>query len=290
MKIIYIFFILLIVVSCQRKEELSSKYSDQDYHLDKPILTNSEESESLIDEYHNFEIEHNQKFQHDLQIKSKEYYDNVVETFIDKETGFLNLFGDLWDRIFKSESERKLLWKLKIERYFRTTSFLTFIRNEVNMYTDGVNNQRKNGVSKLLGTKHTVDIYLPIVEAHSFNANDKSVEKIITKINEEINDQLIDIASDLTFEFIILPVLLIFFAGSLLFGEKGCLVTIIVTIIFVIFFIWRSNVRQNEMRDELKTECYKVLKTHNIYYMNQLDKYTTEYYSQLQKTIYETNK
>jgi hypothetical protein len=42
------------------------------------------------------------------------------------------------------------LWKLKIERYFRTTHFLTHIENEVS-YTEGVNNQRKNGVSKVLG-------------------------------------------------------------------------------------------------------------------------------------------
>jgi hypothetical protein len=280
-----IFAILIIVFSCKQRVEEPI----QNYHLTKNIV-NPEESLNIIETSQEFELKHNKIFQQDLQIKSKEYYDNVVESFIDKETGFFKLFGELSNRVFKSESDRKTLWKLKIERYFRTTSFLTFIRNEVNRYTDGVNNQRKNGVSKLLGTKHTVDINLPIIVAHPFNVNDQSVDKIITKINEEINDQLIDIAFDLTFEFIILPLLLIFFAGSLLLGEKGLPLTIIVTILFIIFFIWRSNVRQNEMRDELKIECYKVLKTHNIDYTNQLNKYTNEYYSQLQKTIYETNK
>jgi pyruvate formate-lyase activating enzyme-like uncharacterized protein len=133
------FYILLILIlsSCnQNKLDLSE--TNQDYHLTKSIV-DPEESIDFIEASKEFELKHNEIFQQDLQIKSKEYYDNVIKSFIDEETGVFNLLGELWDRAFKTETERKTLWKLKIERYFRTTSFLTYIRNEVTIYTEGIN-------------------------------------------------------------------------------------------------------------------------------------------------------
>ena len=119
----------------------------------KNLEINNENPDDLIQEYQDFELKHNEIFQQDLQEKSKEYYENVIETFIEEETGFFRLFGELWDSPFKSKNERKTLWKLKIERYFRTTAYLTHLRNEVTVYTDGVNHQRNNGISKILGAK-----------------------------------------------------------------------------------------------------------------------------------------
>lgn len=281
--LLVILSILIFFVSCKDKEAQSV----QDYHISKNTI-NSEEAVISIEAFRDFELEHNQIFQQDLQIKSKEYYDNLIETFIDEKTGFFKLFGELRDRVFKSENERKILWKLKIERYFRTTAFLTYIRNEVTIYTDGVNNQRNNGISKILGTKYSSNLNLPIVEANSFYTKNESVEKIISKINDEITDQLADVTLGFIPEIILLAV------GGLLgigIGIKfGWLPTIIFMVVLAILFMWRSSIRQNEMRNILKTECYKTLNSTKIDYLDQLNKNTIQYYSQLQKINYETNK
>ena len=48
--------------------------------------------------------------------------------------------------------------------------------------------------------------------------------------------------------------------------------------------------RQSEMKDILKAECYKTLNSNKIDYLDQLNKNTIEYYSQLKKIHNETNK
>ncbi len=285
MKLHFYILLALILSSCsQNKLDLSE--SNQDYHLTKNAV-NSEEVMNFIDSSQEFELKHNEIFQQDLQTKSKEYYDKVIDTFVDEETGPLNLVGELWNRAFKSENERKLLWKLKIEQYFRTTAFLTYIRNEVTIYTDEVNNQRKNGISKILGTKHSADLSLPIIQANSFNVKNETVEKMIRKMNDEINDQLIGIPADGIVTYIILGIIGTTAAlSSLVKKNIGCLITIL----FLVVFFIRSNIRQSEMEDVLKKECYNTLNSSKIYYLDQLNKNTTEYYSQLQKINYESTK
>lgn len=248
---------------------------------------NLEEVENFIESSREFELKHNEIFQQDLQTKSKEYYDKVIDTFVDEETGPLSLVGELYNRAFKSENERKTLWKLKIEQYFRTTAFLTFIRNEVTIYTNGVNNQRKNGISKILNIRHTSDLNLSIIQANSFKAKNETVEKIIRKINDEINDQLYDVALGIIPEII---ALLLYVCGLWASKSLGCLPSIIITIVFAIFFLWRSHVRQNEIKEVLKTECYNTLNSTKIDYLDQLNKNTIDYYSQFQKINYEANK
>jgi hypothetical protein len=281
----FILIIVLLFASCNKnKYDLSE--SNQDYHLSKSI-ENLEESENFIETSKEFELKHNELFQQDLQAKSKEYYDNLIDTFVDEETGFFKLFGEIWDFLFKSKNERKLLWKLKIERNFRTTSYLTFIRNELTVYTDGINNQRKNGVSKVLGVKHNVSLYLPIIEANSFNTNSETVDKLVRKINDEIKDQLIDIFIDSVVSGVILGILGCFAVVSSIFKKQvGCMITIL----FFIFFAIRSYNRQHEMKDVLRTDCYKTLNSTKIDYLDELNKNTIIYYSQLQKINYESNK
>lgn len=273
--------ILIFFVSCKDKE----RQSVQDYHILKNTL-NSEEAVISIEAFRDFELEHNQIFQQDLKINSKEYYDNLIDTFIDKETNFFKLFGEFWNKPFKSKNEIKLLWKLKIERYFRTTAFLTHIRNEITVYTDGVNNQRNNGISKILGTKYSSNLKLPIADANSFNTNSESIEKIISKINDETTDQLADTVLGFSAEII----LGIFWIFGILGGFKfHWSVPIVVCVLFGAIFFWRSHNRQNEIREILKKECSKALKSTKIDYLDQLNKNTNAFYYQLQKLNYETN-
>lgn len=273
--------ILIFFVSCKNKEHQSV----QDYHISKNTL-NSEEAVISIEAFRDFELEHNQIFQQDLKINSKEYYDNLIDTFIDKETSFFKLFGELWNKPFKSKNEIKLLWKLKIERYFRTTAFLTHIRNEITVYTDGVNNQRNNGISKILGTKYSSNLQLPIADANSFNTKSESIEKIISKINDETTDQLTDTVLGFSVE-IILGILGILGIRE---GIKIHLsVPIVVCVLFGGIFFWRSHNRQNEIREILTKECNKALTSTKIDYLDQLNKNTNDYYYQLQKLNYETN-
>lgn len=281
-KIFLILAIIAVVFSCKQETVKRTKNS-----LPTKNSLNLEEVENFIESSREFELKHNEIFQQDLQTKSKEYYDKVIDTFVDEETGPLSLVGELYNRAFKSENERKTLWKLKIEQYFRTTAFLTFIRNEVTIYTNGVNNQRKNGISKILNIRHTSDLNLSIIQANSFKAKNETIEKIIRKINDEINDQLYDVALGIIPEII---ALLLYVCGLWASKSLGCLPSMIITIVFAIFFLWRSHVRQNEIKEVLKTECYNTLNSTKIDYLDQLNKNTIDYYSQFQKINYEANK
>lgn len=285
MKKIYFFILVLTIsISCKEKNESST----DDYHLTKKEKISLEESSSLIDSAKEFELNHNEIFQEDLNTNSKEYYDKVIDTFVDEEMGFFRIFGEMWDYTFKSNNERKLLWKLKIERYFRTTSFLSNVRNQITIYTEGVNNQRKNGISKIIGSKHSSDLKLNlIVEGNSFNTKNETVDNIVRKINEEIIDQLADIPTDSLLSWIIVSIISLFGVITTL-GRR--VIGFVVLICCVIFFFIRSNNRQSEMKETLKNEVYQVLNNTNINYLDQLNKNTIEYYSQLEKINYEKSK
>ena len=191
----------------------------------------------------------------------------------------------MWDLVFKSENERKLLWKLKIERYFSTTSFLTYIRNEILVYTDGLNHQRKNGISKILGVKHSSNLKLSmVVNQYSFSSKNETVENIVRKINEEIIDQLADIPLDSLFTVII--VTFIGFFGTISVALRKIIGFIIIIFCFVFFYI-RTDIRQNEIKEILKKEVYDTLEATNINYLDQLNNNTNGYYLQLQKLKYD---
>jgi hypothetical protein len=248
----------------------------------------NEESQYIIERFKDFELSQHPIFQKKLKLKSQQYYDVIIEEFIDNETGFFKLFGELWDKCFKSERERQQIWQFKIDRYFRSTSFLTFIRNDVNIYTNGINNQRKNGILKILNQKHSINLTLPIANNNSFDATDKITETIIAKIDDEIYDQLASFPLEVLLEFIILG--LIGILGAVIGSFTKNIITIIIGVIsFLVFFV-RSNNRSDEMREKLKTECFRILKSNNIDYTSHLNKNTFEYYFHLEKNIYDANK
>ena len=281
--ILFLIVIISLFLSC--KDANFNKGSNNIYHNNQEI--NYDNIDDLIRDYQSFELQYNQIFQKELQIKSQEYYGNVTETFIDEETGFFKLFGELWDKPFISKNEKQILWKLKIERYFRTTAYLTHIRNEVTAYTDGVNNQRNNGISKILETNHSSNLKIPIVDANSFSTKNETIKNIINKINKEIIDQLADAVLGFTVE-IVLGILGIF--GILKGFTIHWSVPIVIFVLLGGIFFWRSHSRQDEIRNILKTECNKALNSTKIDYLDQLNKNTINYYSQLQKINYETNK
>lgn len=248
---------------------------------------NLEDFYNTIETAREFELKYNKVFQEDLKNKSKVYYASLVESFIDEETGFFKLFGEMWNVCFQSENQRELLWKLKIESYFKTASYLSFIRNEVEIYTDGVNLQRNSGISKILRANSSSNIKLPILNANSFITDSNSVRKIIDKISSEVNDQLADTVLGFSVE-IILAILGLF--GILKGFKVHWSIPIIICLICLGLFIWRSNVRQGEIRNILKIEYEKVLNSSNIDYLIQLNNNTNNYYNQLEKISNETTK
>lgn len=247
-----------------------------------------EDFEYIIEKYKDFELSQHPLFQKKISQESQNYYDRIVEDFVEKETGFFKLFGELWDICFKSKRERKQIWEFKIDQHFRTTSFLKHIRSEVVIYTDGINNQRKNGVLTNLNKKHPTQLSLPITNNTSFGNSNKLVESIITQIDQEIYDQLISYPLEELLLFGILALVSIF--GLIIGGTAKSITSIVISIISLFIFFIRSNNRSESMSNELKNECYKVLKSHKINYLDQLNKNTINYYSQLEKINYETNK
>lgn len=278
---IVVLLIFIVFVSCKDQKEVKDK------HQIIKSVTNSEESINIIENSREFELKNNDIFQQSLEIKSLEYYNKQTELFIDNETGFFKLFSELWNKQFKSDNEIKLLWKLKIERHFRTSSYFSYMIKEVRIYTDGVNNQRNNGIVKILGTNHSSNLNLPILDSNSFIAKSDSVENIINKINEEIKDQLADMVLGFTPEII----LFIFGTFGFLQGFKiHWSISVIILIIIGGLFFWRSNIREDEIRNILKIECSKVLENTQFNYLEKLDKNTNDYYNKLLKINYETNK
>lgn len=282
--IIILLISTFLFLSC-KDNNLNSK-NNKSLNIKNDELSYSN-TEDLIQQYKDFELNGNQDFQQDLELKSKDYYENKIKEFTEEETGFFRLFGELWDTPFKSENERKTLWKLKIDRYFRTTAYLAYIRKEIDIYTDGVNNQRNNGVSKILGNKTSSNLKLPLVDTNYFTSKNETVERIISKINQEIIDQLTDTVLGFSLE-------IIFSILSTYLAIKGFKlhwsISIIIFIILGVFFYWRSHKRQNEIKEILKTECTKALNSTKIDYLEQLNNNTINYYSQFQKINYETNK
>ena len=276
--IIKLLSLILIFSYCENKKNESK------IKIAKETKT-VEDFEYIIEKYKDFELSQHPLFQNKINQESKKYYDKIVDEFVENETGFFELFGELWDICFKYEKERKQIWQFKIDYHFRTTSFLKHIRNELTHYTNGINNQRKNGVLKKFNEIYPTQLTLPISNNDSFNNNNKLTESVMAKIDNEIYDQLISYPLEEFFLFGILAVVGIF--GLIIGSTTRNIMSIIIGILSFLIFYYRSNSRTEDLRNELKTECYNVLKSHKINYVIELKKNTIDYYSNIQKINHE---
>jgi ABC-type multidrug transport system fused ATPase/permease subunit len=280
LKIKYLNFYALFFLFCACSDNI------EDVSLKTPAL-NTDELGFKIDKFQEFELQQNEVFQKEFEKIPEVYYDKIINDFVDKEMGTFTLIGELYHRMVDDEITRNLKWKLKIERYFRTTSLVNFIRIQVKGYTNEVNTQRKNGINRVIGLKHSKDLELAVSNPYALQVNESTISNIIKKIDTEIYDQLISVPLDGVVSVVTIFVLGFFIVVTTIWKKAvGCF-SLILCFVFISF---RSQQRSNEIKEELKREISIVLKDNKLNYLYELNSNTNKYYYDLQKKLDEIHK
>jgi hypothetical protein len=216
------------------------------------------------------------KFQDDLYKAADQFVKIHSEEFVDNETGFFRLWGEAF-RYFESDTRKEARWKSRLEKHFRTTEYLSFIKNKQVQYSKLVNSQRQELLGKLHSNKKQLFIKRNDMETTTVSSGEianvvDTVNKLVlTEVIPEVLESLI-IPLCLTLLGIILGIC---FAPS----TKG-----IVFILSLGVSIWLSFKYSNKLEQQIN-ESFEIKEKQHLIILPQLNKNTVDYYQELSTKI-----
>ncbi|MCD8431278.1 hypothetical protein LNJ05_00670 [Tenacibaculum finnmarkense genomovar ulcerans] len=224
----------------------------------------------------NYEVASHIAYQNKLYLSSDNYIRNQSEKFVDNETGFFKLWSEAFS-FFESDTEKNARWKSRLEKYFRTTEYISYIEANTNQYSITINKQRE----ELLGKLHfnNKNLVIKNKDVRSVGISNNNVAKVIEKVNALVLMEVIpEVIEALLVPFII-SFLLIFFGIILAPFTAG-----IIFVVGLIFSIWQSNKFSNELESQIN-ESFKLADKEHLLILPELQKNTTAYYKELNKKI-----
>lgn len=246
-------------------------------NLNAVIASNSNRDDLLLaNSLKNFETESHIKFQDELYKAADQFIKIHSEEFVNNETGFFKLWGEAF-RYFESDTRKEARWKSRLEKHFRTTEYLNFIKNKQVQYSKLVNSQRQ----ELLGQLHSNKKQLFIRSNDTETTTVSSVE--IAKVVDTVNKLVLTEVIPEVLESLIIPLCLtllgiilgICFAPS----TKG-----IVFILSLGVSIWLSFKYSNKLEQQIN-ESFEIKEKQHLIILPQLNKNTVDYYQELSNKI-----
>lgn len=230
----------------------------------------------LINSMKIYEIESHIKFQDEIYSSSDQFIKSQSEEFVDNETGFFKLWGEAFS-YFDSDTKKEARWKSRLEKHFRTTEYLDFIKNKQEQYSKLINSQRQD----LLGKLHTNDKQL-FIERNDLEAtmvSNKEIAKVIDTVNKLVLTEVIPEV----LELLLIPlcitllgmILGIVFANS----TKG-----IIFLLSLGVSIWLSFKYSKQLEQEI-IESFEIKEKKHLIILPQLQKNTADYYKELTNKI-----
>jgi predicted RND superfamily exporter protein len=246
-------------------------------NLNGVIASNSNRNDILlVNSLKNFEYESHIKFQDDLYKAADQFIKIHSEEFVDNETGFFRLWGEAF-RYFESDTRKEARWKSRLEKHFRTTEYLNFIKNKQVQYSKLVNSQRQELLGKLHSNKKQLFIRSNNTETTTVSSGE--IAKVVDTVNKLVLTEVIPEV----LESLIIPLCLtllgiilgIYFAPS----TKG-----IVFILSLGVSIWLSFKYSKELEQQIN-ESFEIKEKQHLIILPQLNKNTVDYYQELSTKI-----
>lgn len=273
-KIFLLIIFSLFVSSCNEDEfsEITTNLSSKETE-DKSDLNGSKQNDFLlINSLKNYEINSHIQFQKELYETSDNYIRTQSEKFVDNETGFFKLWSEVFS-FFESDTKRNARWKSRVEKYFRTTEYVNYIKEKQNNYSSIINTQRK----ELLGKIHTINkgLVIKTSDVNSVTMSNKEVSQVVEKVNSLV---LTEVIPEVIESFLI-PVVLS--ALGLLFGlvfawkTKG-----LIFLIALFFSVWYSFKYSSELESSIN-ESFALKEKQHLTILPELQQNTMEYYKEL---------
>lgn len=238
------------------------------------VFAENTESEDLllINSLRNYENDAHIKFQEELYKSSDSYFRTQSNKFVDNETGFFKLWSEAF-RVFESETKQNARWKSRVEKYFRTTEYISYIENEQSTYSNIINQQREELLGKLHHGENEFIINSQGIEVIS--VSDDKIEKVVDKVNSLVLTEVIpEVIESIVIPLIISFVLLIF--GIALWRSIG----ILFIVISIGISIWQNIKYSNELENQIN-ENFSLKDEQHLTILPDLQLNTIVYYKEL---------
>ncbi|ERM80431.1 hypothetical protein P872_21875 [Rhodonellum psychrophilum GCM71 = DSM 17998] len=227
-------------------------------NINGQILRSDQQNNILSVKLKEYEFEEHEKFQEELNIKVKKYFIDQSKKFIDEETGFFGIWGETI-YFFESSIKKESRWKSRIEKYFRTTAFQTYVQNEINNYTETINKQRLEIIENATGIQSNQNgLEIQLKSLSSIELNSEIVIQTVSKIQEMVVHEVVPEIIDLVLGPLFLFPLLSSLIGLFIPSVNGILgkIKIICLVVLIIYPLVQSIRFSNNLEKYLINSLY----------------------------------
>ena len=246
-------------------------------NLNAAIASNANRNDILlVNSLKNFEYESHIKFQDDLYKAADQFIKIHSEEFVDNETGFFRLWGEAF-RYFESDTRKEARWKSRLEKHFRTTEYLNFIKNKQVQYSKLVNSQRQELLGKLHNNKK--QLFIRSNDTETTTVSSGEIAKVVDTVNKLVLTEVIPEVLESLIIPLCLTLLGIILGIRFAISTKG-----IVFILSLGISIWLSLRYSNELEQQIN-ESFEIKEKQHLIILPQLNKNTVDYYQELSTKI-----
>ncbi len=268
MRYLYLILIITLNFSCSTNNEVVEKQEQKkNNHIEKGDI--------LITKLQAYELSSHKIFQERLNKISDEFIKKQSENFVDNETGFFKLWSEAFN-YFGSDIKKNEKWKSRIEKYFKSTDYITFITEQENNYVATINEQRKELLGELHLNKNKLN--LPKLNT-SILKNSNNIDKVIKKVNNLV---LLEVIPEII-ERTIIP-LLVWLIVAILGVTYKKTIGVILFVLLLAFSIWQNIKYSNELENDIYNK-FKLENNSHLNILAILNQNTDIYYSKIKMKL-----
>jgi len=222
-----------------------------------------------------YEIKKHKNFQNNLYKSSQDYFISKSESFVDEETGFFRIWGEVL-RYYESEENKNIRWKSYIDKYYRDTEYKVHIQKEIDSYVKLINEQRYEQVGNQEG--RPLAMHVVHKDIGNVNLSDDDFAFTMNIIQEMVlNEVLPEIV-----QMLLAPVILLL---SLILGSFWIKPLRWLLLAFIILMPIYQNYKLTNNLNNYLTEKFVNFEDEHLRWYEYLETNTENFYSPLIQNI-----
>ncbi|BAX80839.1 hypothetical protein [Labilibaculum antarcticum] len=236
-----------------------------------------EEALLRIEMFRNVEHRKHLEFVSELKATSLEYFKHQVDILVDEEFSIFSWLGELKDLCFLDQKERRAKWGERTKEYFNPINYYTKLQNNITIYNNQINDQRKLNISRVIGTKHKNTIKNKLLNVSGFQMENKVIDAIIEKSDNYSFMSLSETILDFITGYIVVGI--IFLLGFLGLKIHPLWVSGPLWVISIGGFIYFGIKNEQKIRDSINSQIEKIHQEQDFNFFDKFDQSTDVYYN-----------
>jgi len=225
--------------------------------------------------------EHRKHYEFTEQLKciSLKYFNEQADKLVDEEFTIFSWLGELKDLWFLDQEERQAKWSGRTKEYFNPINYYSKLQDNITVYNNEINDQRKFNISRIIGTKHKNTVKNELLNAKDFQMENKAIDILIEKSDDYTFTSLYETVLDLTTKYLVNGVL--FLLGFLFLKINSKWISIPLWIISIVAFLYLGIKNEQKMKASLHVQMEKFHNEQKFNFFEELDQSADVYYNSM---------